>query len=30
VRAAPLLAAALPALFGGVTGVVTLLYQEDG
>jgi lipopolysaccharide export system permease protein len=26
----PLLAAALPALFGGVTGVVTLLYQEDG
>jgi lipopolysaccharide export system permease protein len=26
----PLAAAALPALFGGVTGVVTLLYQEDG
>jgi lipopolysaccharide export system permease protein len=26
----PLLAAALPALFGGVTGLVALLYQEDG
>jgi lipopolysaccharide export system permease protein len=26
----PLLAATLPALFGGMTGVVTLLYQEDG
>jgi lipopolysaccharide export system permease protein len=26
----PLAAAALPALFGGVTGLVTLLYQEDG
>jgi lipopolysaccharide export system permease protein len=26
----PLLAAALPALLGGVTGVMTLLYQEDG
>jgi lipopolysaccharide export system permease protein len=26
----PLAAAALPALFGGVTGVLTLLYQEDG
>jgi lipopolysaccharide export system permease protein len=26
----PLAAAALPALFGGLTGLVTLLYQEDG
>jgi lipopolysaccharide export system permease protein len=26
----PLAAAALPALLGGVTGVMTLLYQEDG
>jgi lipopolysaccharide export system permease protein len=26
----PLAAAALPALLGGVTGLVTLLYQEDG
>jgi lipopolysaccharide export system permease protein len=26
----PLAAAALPALLGGVTGVLTLLYQEDG
>jgi lipopolysaccharide export system permease protein len=26
----PLAAAALPALFGGVTGLLTLLYQEDG
>ncbi|HEY6259410.1 MAG TPA: LPS export ABC transporter permease LptG [Xanthobacteraceae bacterium] len=26
----PLVAAALPALFGGVTGLVALLYQEDG
>ena len=26
----PLAAAVLPALFGGVTGLVTLLYQEDG
>jgi lipopolysaccharide export system permease protein len=26
----PLLAASLPALFGGVTGLVALLYQEDG
>lgn len=27
---APVLAAALPALLGGLTGLVTLLYQEDG
>jgi len=26
----PIVAAALPVLFGGLTGVVTLLYQEDG
>ena len=26
----PLAAASLPALFGGVTGLLTLLYQEDG
>jgi lipopolysaccharide export system permease protein len=26
----PLVAAALPVLFGGLTGVITLLYQEDG
>jgi lipopolysaccharide export system permease protein len=26
----PLVAAGLPVLFGGLTGVVTLLYQEDG
>jgi hypothetical protein len=26
----PLAAATLPALFGGVTGLVTLMYQEDG
>jgi lipopolysaccharide export system permease protein len=26
----PLAAAALPPLLGGVTGVMTLLYQEDG
>src|SRR5260370_13171456 len=26
----PLAAATLPALFGGITGLVTLLYQEDG
>jgi lipopolysaccharide export system permease protein len=26
----PLAAATLPALFGGVTGLLTLLYQEDG
>jgi lipopolysaccharide export system permease protein len=26
----PLAAAALPALLGGITGVMTLLYQEDG
>jgi lipopolysaccharide export system permease protein len=26
----PLLAAALPPLIGGLTGLVTLLYQEDG
>jgi lipopolysaccharide export system permease protein len=26
----PLAAAASPALFGGITGLVTLLYQEDG
>ena len=26
----PLLAAALPAFFGGVTGLMALLYQEDG
>jgi len=26
----PLAAAVLPALFGGVTGLLTLLYQEDG
>jgi lipopolysaccharide export system permease protein len=26
----PLLAAALPALLGGLTGLMTLLYQEDG
>lgn len=27
---APMVAAGLPVLFGGLTGVVTLLYQEDG
>jgi len=26
----PLAAAALPALLGGISGVMTLLYQEDG
>jgi lipopolysaccharide export system permease protein len=27
---APLIAAALPPLVGGITGIVALLYQEDG
>ena len=26
----PLMAAGLPVLFGGLTGVLTLLFQEDG